>query len=45
MVWGDIMETFDSVFALILIICLGVGLIAAIIGVFLFNNFNWWDKL
>jgi hypothetical protein len=39
------METFESVFVITILLGLGIGLIAAIIGVFLFNNFDWWDKL
>lgn len=39
------MESPESIVTLIIMICLGVGLVAAIVGVFLFNNFNWWDKL
>lgn len=39
------MESFESVFVIALIICLGVGLIASVVGVFLFNGFDWWDKL
>lgn len=35
----------DGTAALIMLLCLGVGLIAAIVGIFLFNGFNWWDKL
>jgi len=35
----------EAIFVLVLVLCLGVGLIAAIVGVFLFNGFNWWDKL
>jgi hypothetical protein len=34
-----------TVFILILVLCLGIALIAAIIGVFIFNGFHWWDKL
>ncbi len=35
----------SDILALVLLICLGVGLIATVIGVFLFNNTNWWDKM
>lgn len=35
----------SDVLALVLLICLGVGLIAAVIGVFLFNSNNWWNKM
>jgi len=38
------MDSFTSTFITLLIIFLGVGLVAAIIGLFLFNNFDWWDK-
>lgn len=34
-----------TIFVLILGLCLGIGLVATIIGVFLFNGFHWWDKL
>jgi ABC-type antimicrobial peptide transport system permease subunit len=33
-----------TIIALILGICLGLGLLAAIIGIFFFNGFHWWDK-
>jgi len=39
------MDTLVSVFGAVMLICLGLGLVAAVICVFLFNNFNWWDKL
>ena len=35
----------ESIFVLVLVLCLGVGLVAAVIGVFFFNGFHWWDKL
>lgn len=35
----------NDILAIVLLVCLGIGLIAAIVGVFLFNNFNWWDKM
>jgi hypothetical protein len=34
-----------STFILVISLCLGIGLIAAIIGFILFNGFDWWDKL
>lgn len=39
------MSSAESLVMVIVLVCLGVGLLAAIVGVFLFNNFNWWDKL
>lgn len=39
------MSSSESLVMVIILVCLGVGLLAAIVGVFLFNNFNWWDKL
>lgn len=39
------MDSSESVFAIIMVVCLGLSLVAAIIGVFLFNGFDWWDKL
>jgi hypothetical protein len=33
----------DSTAALIMLLCLGVGLIAAVVGLFLFNGFDWRD--
>ncbi len=38
-------ESPESVFAIVLVIFLSIGLIAAVVGVFIFNGFNWWDKL
>ncbi len=35
-----------STFLLVIGLCLGIGLVAAIIGFFLFfNGFDWWDKM
>jgi len=42
---GVCMDTLASTFGAVVLICLGLGLVAAVICVFLFNNFNWWDKL
>ena len=39
------MGSEESLVLVIILVCLGVGLLAAIIGLFLFNGFNWWDKL
>lgn len=34
----------EYVFVTILLIVLGIGLLAGVITVFLFNNANWWNK-
>lgn len=34
----------DTVFAVIVLTCLGIGLVATIIGFFLFNGSDWWNK-
>lgn len=39
------MGSAESLVVVIIMVCLGFGLLAAIIGLFLFNGFNWWDKL
>jgi len=33
-----------TIFVLIIGLALGLGLAAALIGVFFFNGFKWWDK-
>jgi|LSQX01.1.fsa_nt_gb uncharacterized protein (DUF2062 family) len=35
----------SDILALVLLICLGVGLILAVVGVFIFNNSDWWNKM
>ncbi len=35
----------SDVLALVLLICLGIGLLVAIIGIFLFNSSDWWNKM
>lgn len=36
----------DGTIALVMLLCLGIGLIASVIGIFLFNGgFDWWNKL
>jgi len=39
------MDSSETIVMVVVLVCLGVGLLASIIGIFLFNNFNWWDKL
>lgn len=39
------MSSAETMVLVIILVCLGVGLLASIIGLFLFNSFNWWDKL
>lgn len=38
------MEISESVIIVVVLLGLGIGLIATIIGFFLFNGSNWWDK-
>lgn len=38
------MAESESLVIVIVLICLGVGLICTIVGLFLFNSTNWWDK-
>lgn len=39
------MESPESMLTLVFIVCLGLGLIIAILAIFLLTNFDWWDKL
>ncbi len=33
----------SDILALVLLICLGVALLVAVIGIFIFNNSDWWN--
>lgn len=35
----------EFAFVAVILVCLGIGLVAAIIGFFLFSQDRWWDKL
>lgn len=39
------MDGSETIALIILLVFLGIGLVAAVIGVFLFNDTDWWDKL
>jgi hypothetical protein len=38
------MSSGTAVVVVIVAVCLGLSIVAAIVGVFLFNGFKWWDR-
>ncbi len=39
------MDVSETTAIVIVVLCLGVGLVMSLVGLFLFTNTDWWDKL
>lgn len=35
----------EAMFVVTILIVMGIGIVATILGIFLFSHSNWWDKL